>query len=168
MSILLYGSTKLILMKKLEKKQDGNNANMLGAVLNISSKQHPTKQPLNLHHASHPSKTNKIYGALLKKRRRKHKWCSLMKSYSRTRQYWLTTRDSHASTMCGYCIPCRGTEKGNDRSGQIARVSQGDPYNYWLRCVVFQSLFFLYRAFFCSIMENFFTDNIPFPWLTLK
>ena len=43
-AVLLYGYTTLTLIKRIEKKLDGNNTTILGAVLNKSWKQHPTKQ----------------------------------------------------------------------------------------------------------------------------
>ena len=43
-SILLYGCTSWMLTKCKEKKPDGKYIRMLHAVLNISWKQHPTKQ----------------------------------------------------------------------------------------------------------------------------
>ena len=43
-SILLYGCTTCTLTKRLEKKLDDNYTNMLRAILNKSSRQHPTKQ----------------------------------------------------------------------------------------------------------------------------
>ena len=49
MSILLYGCTTLILTKSMEKKLDGNYTRMLRAILNKSSRQHPTKQQLYGH-----------------------------------------------------------------------------------------------------------------------
>ena len=48
-SILLYGCTTWRLTKRFEKKADGNCRRMLQAILNKSSKQHPTKQQLYGH-----------------------------------------------------------------------------------------------------------------------
>ena len=48
-SILLYGCTTWTLTKRMEKKPDGNYTRMLGAILNKSWKQHPTKQQLYGH-----------------------------------------------------------------------------------------------------------------------
>ena len=48
-SVLLYGCTFLILMKRIEKKKDRNYTKMLRTVLNKSWKQHPTKQQLYCH-----------------------------------------------------------------------------------------------------------------------
>ena len=45
-SILLYGCTTWMLIKRLEKKLDGNYARMLRAILNKSWRQHPTKHQL--------------------------------------------------------------------------------------------------------------------------
>ena len=45
-SILLYGYTTWTLTKRLEKKLDGNYTRMLGAILNKSWRQHPTKHQL--------------------------------------------------------------------------------------------------------------------------
>ena len=45
-SVLLYGCTTWTITKSMEKKIDGNYTRMLRAVLNISWKQHPTKQRL--------------------------------------------------------------------------------------------------------------------------
>ena len=42
-SILLYGCTTWTLSKRLEKKVDGNYTRMLGAILNKSWRQHPTR-----------------------------------------------------------------------------------------------------------------------------
>ena len=43
-SILLYGCTTWMLIKHMEKKLDGNYTKMLWAILNMSWRQHPTKQ----------------------------------------------------------------------------------------------------------------------------
>ena len=48
-SILLYGCTTWTLTKRLEKKLDGNCTKMLGAILNKSWRQHPTKHQLYDH-----------------------------------------------------------------------------------------------------------------------
>ena len=48
-SILLYGYTTWTLIKRMEKKLDGNYTRMLRAVLNKSWRQHPTKQQLYGH-----------------------------------------------------------------------------------------------------------------------
>ena len=48
-SILLYGCTTWTLIKRLEKKLDGNYTRMLRAVLNKSWRQHPTKHQLYGH-----------------------------------------------------------------------------------------------------------------------
>ena len=45
-TILLYGCTTWTLMKRLEKKLDGNYTRMLRAILNKSWRQHPTKHQL--------------------------------------------------------------------------------------------------------------------------
>ena len=45
-SILLYGCTTRTLTKLMEKKLDGNYTRMLRAILNMSWRQHPTKQQL--------------------------------------------------------------------------------------------------------------------------
>ena len=45
-SILLYGCTRWMLTKHMEKKLDGNNTRMLRAILNNSWRQHPTKHQL--------------------------------------------------------------------------------------------------------------------------
>ena len=49
MSILLYGGTTWMLTKRMEKKLDDNYTRMLRAILNKSSRQHPTKQQLYSH-----------------------------------------------------------------------------------------------------------------------
>ena len=48
-SILLYGCTTWTLIKRLEKKLDGNYTRMLRAILNKSWQQHPTKHQLYGH-----------------------------------------------------------------------------------------------------------------------
>ena len=48
-SILLYGCTTWTLIKRLEKKRDGNYTRMLQAILNKSWRQHPTKHQLYVH-----------------------------------------------------------------------------------------------------------------------
>ena len=48
-SILLYGCTTWTLIKRLEKKLDGNYTRMLRAILNKSWRQHPTKHQLYGH-----------------------------------------------------------------------------------------------------------------------
>ena len=48
-SILLYGCTTWTLIKRLEKKLDGNYTRMLRAILNNSWRQHPTKHQLYGH-----------------------------------------------------------------------------------------------------------------------
>ena len=48
-SILLYGCTTSTLTKRLEKKLDGNYTRMLRAILNKSSRQHPTRHQLYGH-----------------------------------------------------------------------------------------------------------------------
>ena len=48
-SILLYGCTTWTLTKWMEKKLNGNYTRMLRAILNKSSRQHPTKQQLYGH-----------------------------------------------------------------------------------------------------------------------
>ena len=48
-SILLYGCTTWTLIKRLEKKLDGNYTRMLWAILNKSWQQHPTKHHLYGH-----------------------------------------------------------------------------------------------------------------------
>ena len=48
-SILLYGCTTWTLTKRLEKKLDGNYSRMLGAILNKSWRQNPTKHQLYGH-----------------------------------------------------------------------------------------------------------------------
>ena len=45
-SILLYGCTTWTLIKRLEKKLDGNYTRMLWAILNKSWRQHPTRHQL--------------------------------------------------------------------------------------------------------------------------
>ena len=45
-SILLYGCTTWTLTKRLEKRLDGNYTRMLGAILNKSRRQHPTRHQL--------------------------------------------------------------------------------------------------------------------------
>ena len=47
--ILLYGCTTWTLMKRMEKKLDGNYTRMLQAILNKSWRQHPIKQQLYGH-----------------------------------------------------------------------------------------------------------------------
>ena len=49
MSILLYGCTTWTLVKRMEKKLDGNYTRMLRAILNKSWRQHPTKHQLYGH-----------------------------------------------------------------------------------------------------------------------
>ena len=48
-SILLYGCTTWTLTKRLKKKLDGNYTRMLGAILNKSWRQHPTRHQLYGH-----------------------------------------------------------------------------------------------------------------------
>ena len=48
-SILLYGCTTWTLIKRLEKKLDGNYTRMLRAILNKSWQQHPTRHQLHGH-----------------------------------------------------------------------------------------------------------------------
>ena len=48
-SILLYGSTTWMLIKRLEKKLDGNYTRMLRAILNMFWGQHPTRHQLYGH-----------------------------------------------------------------------------------------------------------------------
>ena len=48
-SILLYGCTTRTLTKRLEKKLDGNYTRMLGAILNKSWQQQPTRHQLYGH-----------------------------------------------------------------------------------------------------------------------
>ena len=48
-SILLYGCTTWILTKRKEKKLNSNYTRMLQAILNESSRRHPTKQQLYSH-----------------------------------------------------------------------------------------------------------------------
>ena len=48
-SILLYGCTTWMLIKRLEKKLDGNYTRMLRAILNKSWRQHPTRHQLYGH-----------------------------------------------------------------------------------------------------------------------
>ena len=48
-SILLYGCTTWTLTKRLEKKLDGNYTRILGAILNKSWRQHPTRHQLYVH-----------------------------------------------------------------------------------------------------------------------
>ena len=48
-SILLYGCTTWTLIKRLEKKLDGNYTRMLRAILNKSCQQHPTRHQLYGH-----------------------------------------------------------------------------------------------------------------------
>ena len=48
-SILLYGCTTWTLIKRLEKKLDGNYTRMLRVILNTSRRQHHTKQELYGH-----------------------------------------------------------------------------------------------------------------------
>ena len=48
-SILLYGCTSWTLTKWLKKKIDGNYTRMLGAILNKSWRQHPTRHQLYSH-----------------------------------------------------------------------------------------------------------------------
>ena len=48
-SILLYGCTTWMLTKHMEKRLDGNYTRMLWAILNMSWRQHPTKQQLYSH-----------------------------------------------------------------------------------------------------------------------
>ena len=48
-SILLYGCTTWTLIKRMEKKLDGNYTRMLRAILNTSWRQYPTKQQLYDH-----------------------------------------------------------------------------------------------------------------------
>ena len=48
-SILLYGCTTWTLIKRLEKKLDGNYTRMLRAILNRSWQQHPTRLQLYSH-----------------------------------------------------------------------------------------------------------------------
>ena len=59
MSILLYGCTTWTLTKRMEKNLDSNYTRMLRAILNMSWRQHPTKQQLYGHRA-HITKTIKI------------------------------------------------------------------------------------------------------------
>ena len=49
MLILLYGCTKWMLTKHMEKKRDRNYTKMLRAILNKSWRQHPTEQQLYGH-----------------------------------------------------------------------------------------------------------------------
>ena len=49
MSILLYGGTTWTLTKCMEKKLDSNYTRMLQVILNMSWRQHPTKQQLYGH-----------------------------------------------------------------------------------------------------------------------
>ena len=70
-SILLNGCTTWTLTKRIEKKLDGNCARNLGAILNKSGKQHPTKQQL-YGHLPPVSKTLKVR----QKRHTGHCWRS--------------------------------------------------------------------------------------------
>ena len=47
--ILLYGCTTWTLTKRMDKKLDGNYTRMLGAILNKSWRQHPTRHQLYSH-----------------------------------------------------------------------------------------------------------------------
>ena len=48
-SILQYGCTTWTLTKRLERKLDGNYTRMLGEILNMSRRQHPTRHQLYGH-----------------------------------------------------------------------------------------------------------------------
>ena len=48
-SIMLYGCTMWTLTKRIEKKLEGNYTGTLWAILNMSQRQHPTKQQLYCH-----------------------------------------------------------------------------------------------------------------------
>ena len=78
-SVLLYKCTTWTLVKRIEKRVDGNCTRVLRVILNISWRQHPTKQQLYGHLPpilKHQSKTNITSGTLLQKQGRTHKWRS--------------------------------------------------------------------------------------------
>ena len=68
-SILLYGCTTWTLIKRMERKLDGNYTRMLLAILNKSWRQHRTVavRPLSNHHENFSSQTNQTCGTLLEK-----------------------------------------------------------------------------------------------------
>ena len=81
-SVLLYGCTTWMLIRRIKKKLDGNYTRMLRAILNKSWKQHPheatAERPLSSHLKNHPNQT---CSTLLEKQGRTHKWRSSMEPF---------------------------------------------------------------------------------------
>ena len=83
-SILLYRCTTWKIMKRREKKLNGDYTSMLHTVLNKSKSQHSTQtaavRPLTSHLTNQPNKTNKTCWALSEKQGRTQKRRFLMDS----------------------------------------------------------------------------------------
>ena len=113
MLILLYGCTKWMLSKCVEKKLGGNYTRMLQPILNKFWKQHPAKQELYGHLPPISSKANKTCGTLLVKQGQSHMWCSSMDPYTWTYQCWLTNKNLTISALCGHRMQSGGPARSD-------------------------------------------------------
>ena len=106
-SILVYGCTTWMLIKRLEKKLDRNCTIMLGAIVNNFWSNIPR---INSYMATYllslkPSKKmNKTCRTLLEKQQQSNKGCSSMNSYIWTCQCWPTSKNLSASAQCKHSM----------------------------------------------------------------
>ena len=96
--ILLYGCTTWTLIKRLEKKLDGNYTRILRAILNKSWRKHPTRHQLYGHL---PPITKTIQIRQTRHAGRAHKWCT--PTYDRAkaeRPAWTYIQQLCEDTVC--------------------------------------------------------------------
>ena len=104
-SILLYGCTTWTLTKRLEKKLDSNYTRMLGAILNKSWRQHPTKQQL---HGRLPPITHRENIKIRQSRHAGHCWrsrdelISPVDPFTWTSKGRMTSSDPHTAALWQY------------------------------------------------------------------
>ena len=80
----------------------------LEQILGVVAYKTAAVRPLTSHPTNHPNKTSKTYWALLLRRGRTHKRCSLMNSYTRAHQCCSTRKDLYRSALCGHWMQSMG------------------------------------------------------------
>ena len=126
----------------------------------IPCKTEAVRSPIS-HLTNHPSKTNKIYGALLEKQGWTHKWCSLIDSYIWTYQCSRTSKDLLTSAPCRHRMqPRRPAWSGEIRmDGERVRKLCVVSSTWWFVCV-----FVVYWCILCMLLNLCVYIDIYIAW----
>ena len=107
---------------------------MLGAILNKSWRQQPTKQQLYGHlppiHENYQNLTNQTRGTLLEKKERTYKRFTLVDLFTWLSKDRATRSNLHTAALCRYGMKPCGPAGSDERLGGVAREGQGYPY-WW-------------------------------------